>query len=90
MGRIRNGWTRLEGGVFAAYRHDATGWHVYRCGHPTALWPYYGVPPGLPRTVGPSQMLLAGGIGLGTAFRTLVLAQTAVEEMVAKAKAETK
>lgn len=34
------GWTRLHGGKFGHWRHDATGWEIQHCGHPTANWPF--------------------------------------------------
>lgn len=39
----RPGWTRLSlPGSKTSQRwvHDASGWHVEHCGHPTANWPY--------------------------------------------------
>lgn len=39
----RPGWTRLsEPGSKTSQQwvHDASGWHVEHCGHPTANWPY--------------------------------------------------
>jgi hypothetical protein len=78
--RQRAGWTRLRGGLFGCWRHSS-GWSVHHCGHPTALWPYYGLPPGVrPEGVASDRMLLGGGMGLGHAFRTLKLAQVGVEE----------
>jgi hypothetical protein len=65
----RSGWTRLRSGCAGIWRHDS-GWVVRHCGHPTALWPYYGVPPG------GGEMLLAPS---GHGFQTLALAQAAVE-----------
>jgi hypothetical protein len=77
--RQRKGWTRLQGGCGGVWKHDS-GWLVRHCGHPTALWPYYGLRPE------GGQMLLSGGFGVGIGFRTLALAQAAVEEQIAKAK----
>jgi len=75
MKRTRPSWTgRLHAtlGVGGYWRHEASGWVVYRCGHPTALWPYYGM------------RLLAGGWGLGRGFSKLARAQAAVEAELAK------
>lgn len=44
----REGWTRLSAPghkLSACWRHDASGWEVRHCGHPTANWPYYAVDP---------------------------------------------
>jgi hypothetical protein len=65
----RPGWVRLEGGVAGRWLHSS-GWIVRRCGHPTALWPYYAEPPERP-----DQMLIPGG----RAFRLLLEAQACVE-----------
>ena len=69
----RKGWMRLRGGCGGVWKHES-GWLVLHCGHPTALWPYYGVSPS-------GETLLAPN---GYAFRLLVLAQEAVEEQTAK------
>jgi len=40
---FRPGWTRLNRSAkdwAPRYRHDASGWKVEHCGHPTANWPY--------------------------------------------------
>ena len=42
------GWTRLsEPGrkCDARWLHEASGWVIRHCGHPTALWPYFAVDP---------------------------------------------
>ena len=65
----RKGWQRIRGGTAGVWRHES-GWQVHHCGHPTALWPYYGVPPG-----GGPMLLAANGHG----FSRLVLAQEACE-----------
>ena len=43
--RVREGWTRVGAppiaGKGATVRHDASGWVVEHCGHPTAIWPYF-------------------------------------------------
>lgn len=31
--------------INAEWLHEASGWRVRHCGHPTALWPYYLIPP---------------------------------------------
>ena len=67
-------WTRLPGfsprntcGVIWVHR---SGWKVRHCGHPTALWPWYGVPPGADEG-DRSQLLLKGGVGLDLRATTL-------------------
>jgi hypothetical protein len=86
--RQRPHWIRFRGGVFGIWQHTS-GWQVHHCGHPTANWPYYGLPPGVsPRGVGRDQMLLTGGFGLGIAFPTLVQAQQAVEELLRNERAQ--
>jgi hypothetical protein len=60
-------WTR-SGAVHAGYWHlDIGGW-VHHCGHPTALWPYYGETRHGRSIVAPS----------GRGFRLLLDAQIAV------------
>lgn len=77
----RPGWVRLRGGVGGRWRHEATGWEVRHCGHPTALWPYFGKhPDGRPVLIQHGYASVAGGY----AFRTLALAQTGVEAEIAK------
>ena len=71
----RKGWTRLRGGCAGVWQHTS-GWLVRHCGHPTALWPYYGISPS-------GEMFLAPN---GHGFRRLALAQKAVEMSVAGAK----
>jgi hypothetical protein len=73
---VRPGWTKIRRGVSnvtcgAIWQH-VSGWQVHHCGHPTALWPYYGVPPG----GGP--MLLAPS---GRGFSKLAHAQAACEKL---------
>jgi len=75
--RQRKGWERLRGGTGGVWRHIASGWIVRHCGHPTALWPYYGKRPGSGESR--DELLLSGGWGLGRAFQTLKRAQEAVE-----------
>lgn len=77
--KARAGWFRGgTRGKCGAYLHEASGWSVLHCGHPTALWPYYAVPPGDK----PRQMLLSCGLGLGIAFQNLLMAQLVVEHIV--------
>lgn len=79
--RQRAGWERLAGGTGGVWRHVASGWLVKHCGHPTALWPYYGQhPDGRPMLITHGYASVCGGY----AFRRLVLAQVAVEAEVAK------
>lgn len=56
------------------------------CGHPTALWPYFGHK-GAVEPEDKNQFLLHGGWGLGRAFQTLKMAQEAVEAELRKAAA---
>lgn len=75
--RLPYGWTSLGTPgqkIGARYRHDASGWEVRHCGHPTALYPYYAVDP-----AHPDEMTLAPA---GTAFRLLGDACAAVEAVV--------
>lgn len=69
--RQRSGWERLRGGCGGIWQHSS-GWWVRHCGHPTALWPYYGHSP-------EGRILLSPN---GRAFRLLVDAQEAVEKEV--------
>lgn len=77
--RLRAGWTRLHpkgaSKCSAAYRHDATGWVVKHCGHPTANWPYYASAPD-----GSASLVIES---CGRAFRLLDDACRAVEDLVA-------
>ncbi len=66
--RRRYGWERLRGGCGGVWKHNS-GWIVKHCGHPTALWPYYGLSPDGEMLVSPN----------GRGFQLLVLAQEAVE-----------
>jgi hypothetical protein len=52
-----------------SWDHRVAGYRVRHCGHPTALWPYYGQ---TPRT----DLLIAPN---GRGFHTLNAAQEAVE-----------
>jgi hypothetical protein len=64
--RPRPGWTKVHS---TRWDYRAAVYCVRHCGHPTALWPYYGQ---TPRT----DLLLASN---GHGFRTLNQAQAAVE-----------
>lgn len=47
---IKRHWKRfggLNGGSCGGRWLHASGWLVLHCGHPTALWPYYALPPGV-------------------------------------------
>lgn len=80
------GWIKIHDhglhGCGNGWAHES-GWQVWHCGHPTANWPYFAAPPGYGHTCPQGNMLLTGGIGLGLAFRTLRLAQEAVERVIA-------
>lgn len=40
-------WTSHGKGKIGRFdRHDATGWEIHHCGHPTANWPWYAIAPG--------------------------------------------
>jgi hypothetical protein len=90
--RQRTGWVRLRGGCGGVWLHESSGWEVKHCGHPTALWPYYGVPSvEIPATahvrasVKLGQFTAAAHFPIliapnGYAFRLLNDAQAAVEE----------
>lgn len=70
MSRYAAGWTRLtdpkRGTVAQAHIHEATGWKLVHCGHPTALYPWYLVDPEHPTVPTVSET--------GRAFRTMVAA----------------
>lgn len=74
----RKGWTRLSnpktGTLFQVWRHDASGYEVRHCGHPTALRPYYVTRPDDDRVVVRSD---------GGAFEWLDAARDAVEGVAA-------
>jgi hypothetical protein len=72
----RPGWAKVERWK---WRHES-GWEVRHCGHPTALWPYYGQhPDGRPFLIPNGYADTAGGY----AFQYLADAQEAVEREVA-------
>ena len=62
----RPGWTKVHS---TRWDYRVAGYCVRHCGHPTALWPYYGQ---TPRT----DLLIAPN---GRGLRTLNQAQLAVE-----------
>jgi hypothetical protein len=62
----RLGWTKVESGL---WDFRVAGYRVRYCGHPTALWPYYGQTPRTGLLIAPN----------GRGFRTLNQAQAAVE-----------
>lgn len=50
----RDGWTRLSlpgDKLGAHWRHDASGWEVRHCSHPTSNYPYHGTDPSRPERV---------------------------------------
>jgi len=57
------------------WRHDASGWEVQHCGHPTALYPYYAVDPAHPETATVTHN--------GRGFRTLEVVFDAIEGVLA-------
>lgn len=80
-------WVRIPGVLNskcgAEWVH-VSGWRVIHCGHPTGLWPYYALPPGVsPQQARRSHMLLTGGMGRGTGFQTVAGAKVAALEQIA-------
>jgi hypothetical protein len=77
----RPDWVRHPGpcprSSCGAWWHHPSGWIVQHCGHPTALWPWYGLPPG-GNSSDRLQLLLTGGFGLGLAFRRAADCKAAV------------
>lgn len=75
-------WERLSapGDKCGAYWRHESGWSVRHCGHPTANYPYYGIPPR-----DGEEMLLAPN---GRGFRLLKDALRAVEERAMEEAAE--
>jgi hypothetical protein len=71
LARLRREWVHCSGGV------------VRHCGHPTALRPWYGLPPG-GYDGDRNQLLLTGGFGLGLAFRRVADCKTAVLTQIAR------
>lgn len=73
----RPGWRRLSAPgdkCGARWRHEASGWEVKHCGHPTANWPYHAADPEHPGRV----VVTHNGKG----FRKLVEAMQAVEDVL--------
>lgn len=71
------GWTRLSAPgdkCGARWRHEASGWEVKHCGHPTANWPYHAADPEHPGRVVVSHN--------GKGFRKLLDAMAAVEDVL--------
>jgi len=71
------GWIRLSppgDKCNAHWRHDASGWEVEHCGHPTANWPYFATDPAYP--------LDATVTHNGRGFRTLKAAFAAIEAVL--------
>ncbi len=66
---LRPGWTRTGPHCGGTWTHNATGHTVHHCGHPTAIWPYFG-------TTNDGRMILAPN---GHAFGSLAAAQLAME-----------
>jgi hypothetical protein len=82
--RGRKGWTRIAGGCGGRWRHDASGWIVAHCGHPTALWPYTARDPEDTGILIPSGWYAHGVTWVkGYAFQTLERAQEKVESHLA-------
>jgi hypothetical protein len=74
-------WVKIRKTWPGIWEHES-GWRIYHCGHPTALWPYYAMPPGVPATGAyRNEMLLSGGMGLGKGFSELKDCQAAVEKI---------
>lgn len=74
--RQRAGWKRLSPPghkLRAEWLHEASGWLVKHCGHPTANWPYYARQPHDPALVVTHN---------GKAWRTLLEACEGVESVL--------
>lgn len=70
------GWTRSGAGKCdAQWRHNASGWFVEHCGHPTALYPLSLTDPARPGALIVSQN--------GRGFAHLAKAKAAVEGLIA-------
>lgn len=73
----RPGWSMVSPpilrGKAATQRHDASGWTVEHCGHPTALWPYL-----LRHDERPETIVVAPN---GYGFRRVHDAQLAAEQL---------
>lgn len=71
------GWQRLSAPgdkCGAHWRHEASGWQVRHCGHPTANWPYY--------AIDPAHEECATVSANGRGFRSLKAAFAAVESVI--------
>lgn len=79
-------WVKIKKTWPGIWEHES-GWRIYHCGHPTALWPYYAMPPGR-SAVGAyrNEMLLSGGMGIGKGFSWLKHCQAAVEKIARQPK----
>jgi hypothetical protein len=67
-------WTSHGKGKTGRFdRHDATGWEIHHCGHPTANWPWYAISPS-------GEHFASDG---GYAWRTLGKAHEHVEDLIA-------
>lgn len=77
--KVFPGWTKrpgINGGTTgSSWRHDASGWEIGHCGHPTALYPYGMSHPGLP------GRLLMSHNGMG--FTCIKAARAMVEQIAA-------
>ena len=74
----REGWRRLSAPgdkCSTNWVHNASGWEIQHCGHPTANWPYYALDPSYPGTA----TVTHNGLG----FRTLRQAMEAIEHVLA-------
>lgn len=78
-------WTRIDAGYkgcFGVWEH-VSGIQVAHCGHPTALWPYYGVDNDGVMILTGWKNGRSGSKTFGTGFPRLAEAQDAIEELVA-------
>ena len=75
MAQRNKRWTRFAGWqgkqCGAKYQLTGTAYIIHHCGHPTALWPYYGHTPA-------GKMIIAPN---GRAFAHLADAQAAMEKL---------
>jgi hypothetical protein len=72
----RKGWTRLSrpgDKCGTHWLHEASGWRLRHCGHPTANWPYYLVEPTKGETV-----VSFNGLG----FKKLEVCMQVVEDVL--------
>lgn len=78
MTRKYRGWSctsRPGDKLSARWVHDASGWMVFHCGHPTANWPYAAESPGIPGCIVASHT--------GRGWRTLDIAFSEIELLIA-------